>query len=193
MVGSTGPPAPHDQPPKRRSGCLLALYLLFGIGLFFLLAGGIAGYLFLKTEQGQQILETVKGGAQWITVAAQAPGTDELREAGCEAAMVSDAGSALDVFMTLVPDADQQAEIRERVEAEAGDEPLEDLTIVICTLPRLGDAGPGCDELARTYAAAVDDPPASFYVLLIRQGQQGASCQGIYSPAGSLLREPQLD
>jgi hypothetical protein len=171
---------------------MVALYVLFGVGLFFLIAGSIAGYLFLQTEQGQKVWEVASSGAEWITTASMAPGAEELREAGCENAMVSDAGSALDVFMILIPEEEKQAEIREQLEGEVGEGNIDDLRLVICTLPRFTVAKPSCDQLARTYASAIEFPPDSFYVLSMQQGQDGPSCQGIYDPAGNLLREPQL-
>ncbi len=172
---------------------MVALYVLFGIGLFVVVAGGISVYVFLQTEEGQKVLQVAKSGAEWMTTAASAPGTEELRGVGCEAAMVSDAGSALEVFMVLIPEEQKQAEIREQLESEAGRGDLDDLTLVICTLPRFTTGKPSCEELARTYGNAVDYPPDSFYVLSIQSGQDAPSCQGIYSPSGELLHEPQLD
>jgi hypothetical protein len=173
--------------PRKRSGCMVALYVLFGIGLFFVVAGGLATYFFLQSDQGQKILQVAKDGAEWITVASQAPGTEELREAGCEAAMVSDAGSALDIFMTLIPDPGKQDEIREELEAEAGQTSLDELLIVVCTLPRFSVNPPRCEELAQTYGNAVSTAPLSFYVLVVAQGQNEPPCQGMYSPDGRLV------
>jgi hypothetical protein len=173
--------------PQKRSGCIVALYVLFGIGLFVLVAGGLSTYFFLQSEQGQKILQVAKDGAEWVTVASQAPGTEELREAGCEAAMISDAGSAVDIFMTLIPEPGKQAEIREELEAQAGQTSLDELLLVICTLPRFNVNSPRCEELARTYGDAVSTAPLSFYVLVVAQGRDEPSCQGMFAPDGRLL------
>lgn len=192
MDVQSGPPAPYDA-PRKRSGCMVALYVLFGVGLFVVVAGGIATWLFLQSEQGQKVLQVAREGAEWAVTASQAPGTEELRGAGCDAAMVSDAGSAFDVFMTLIPEAGKRQEIRAELEGQTGQGNLDDLLIVICTVPRFSaGAPPRCDDLARTYSSAVDTVPDSFYVLVMKQGQDAPSCQGIYSPAGELLHEPRL-
>ncbi len=165
---------------------MIALYVLFAVGLFFVVAGSIATYFFLQSEQGQQILQVAKQGAEWVTVASQAPGTDELRDAGCEAAMVSDAGSALDIFMTLLPE-EKGAEARSALEAQVGSQPLDELVLVICTLPRFTVRRPDCEDLARRYGDAVATAPPNFYLLVMEQGQDAPSCQGIYAPDGTLV------
>jgi hypothetical protein len=165
---------------------MIALYVLFAVSLFFIVSGSIAAYFFLQSERGQQILEVAQQGAEWITVASQAPGTDELREAGCEAAMVSDAGSALEIFMTLVPE-EQQADARAALEEGAGNQPLDELRLVICTLPRFTSRPPACNELARLYGDTVPTAPESFYLMVMQQGQSAPSCQGVYAPDGTLL------
>jgi hypothetical protein len=178
--------APMDPQPRKRSGCMIALYVLFGVGLFFIVAGSIATYFFLQSERGQQILEVAQQGAEWVTVASQAPGTEELRQAGCEAAMVSDAGSALDIFITLLPE-DKRAEARSGLEAEAGTQSLDELVLVVCTLPRFSTRRPACQDLARHYGDAVPTAPESFYLMVMEQGQNAPTCQGIYAPNGTLL------
>ena len=169
---------------------MIALYALFAIGLFFIVAGGLATYFFLQSERGQQVMQAVQDGAEWLTVASQAPGTEALREAGCETAMVSSAEAAFEIFSTVIPEAEQEAEIRGKLEQAAGGQDLDDLLLVICTLPRLSVGDTRCDELARTYANAVDETPDSFYVLAIRAGDDGPSCQGVYAPDGTLLESP---
>lgn len=174
-----------DGEPRKRSGCLVALYALFGVGLFFVVAGSIAAYFFLQSEKGQQILQVARDGAQWLAAASQAPGTEELRAAGCEAAMVSDAASALDVFMTLVPEEQKREEIRADVEQRAGSSELDELTLVICTLPRFTTSKPACEDLARTYGDAVPNAPPTFFVLVIQQGADAPTCQGTYDRDGN--------
>jgi hypothetical protein len=169
---------------------MIALYALFGIGLFVVVVGSISAYFFFQSETGRQVLQVARDGAAWVAVASQAPGTEELRQAGCEAAMVSNAGSALEVFMTLVPEEQKRDEIRTDLEEQAGNVPLDELLLVVCTLPRFTTSHPECPDLATTYGRAVPTAPDSFYVLVMQQGQQEPSCQGLYDPDGTPLQVP---
>ena len=180
---------PEPIGPPKRSGCMVALYVLFGVGLFVIVGGGIATWLFLQTEQGQKVIEVVKQGAEWMTEASQAPGTAELRDAGCEMALVSEMSKAFDLFMTLVPDEEAKSEALEQMEA-AGD--LHERLLVMCTLPRIGLADLDCGRFARTYSEAVPTAPESFLLVVIRQGDDAPSCQGIYSTDGTLLQTSEL-
>jgi hypothetical protein len=183
---------PEPIGPPQRSGCMVALYVLFGVGLLAFLVGGVSLYFFLQSEQGQQFVKVVRDGAEWITVASQAPGTEELRGEGCETAMVSSASAAFNVFSVFIPEEDKQAELREQLERDAGGYDLDELLLVICALPRFSPQTPQCDQLARTYSSAVADVPDSFYVLAMQQGQDAPSCQGIYAPDGTLLESPEF-
>lgn len=180
---------PEPIGPPKRSGCMLALYVLFGVGLFVLVAGAIGTWVFLQTEQGQKVVKAVKQGTEWMIEASQAPGTAELREAGCEMALVSEMSKAFDLFMTLVPDDEKKSETREKMEA-AG---LAERLLVLCTLPRIGVSEPNCEDLARTYGDAVPTAPESFFLVAMRQGNDAPSCQGIYAPDGTLLETPDLE
>lgn len=173
--------------PDERSGCLIAIYTLFAIGALVLLVGGASIYFFLQSEQGRQILDAAEKGAAWMAAAVAAPGTSELRDAGCEVAMVHSAGAALDVIVPLLPDREQQQEFREQLEARAGDVDLDALPLVFCAAPQFTLSPPGCAELAVVYGDAVEFPAETFAVVVAQQGRQGLVCQGLYTPAGILI------
>lgn len=179
----SGPPPSTPEPigpggRRQRSGCLVALYVLFGLGALVLVLGGIAAWLFFRSETGQRVLEAAKEGTAWAQEAAAAPGTDALRQAGCDTAMVTTFGRVLDFTAQLLPP-ERAAEIER---GEAADE-----TLVICQLPLLSDTQPDCAEMARVYGSAVPDPPARFVVMVQRQGLRPRQCQGFYAPDGTLL------
>ena len=178
---------PEPIGPPKRSGCRLALYTIFGLGLFAIVAVGIALWLFLESEQGQRVVEAAKQGASWMTEASQAPGTAELREAGCNNALVSEMSKAIDTFMAFLPDETQKSELLEEMESAGG---LETQWLVMCSLSPLGATEPDCGELARTYADAVPSAPESFLLVVLRQGDDAPSCRGIYSADGTLVRTP---
>jgi len=172
---------------QERSGCLIAIYSLFAIGVFVLLAGGASVYFFLRSEQGRQILDAAEKGAAWMTTALAAPGTAELREAGCEIALVHTAGAALEVIAPLIPDPEQQQELRDELQSRAGNLDLDALPLVFCTAPRFALRPPSCPSLAVVYGSAVEISAEAFAVIVAQQGQRGVVCQGIYTPTGSLL------
>ena len=119
-------------------GCFFGF---FGLGLFAIVAVGIALWLFLESEQGQRVVEAAKQGASWMTEASQAPGTAELREAGCNNALVSEMSKAIDTFMAFLPDETQKSELLEEMESAGG---LETQWLVMCSLSPLGATKPDC-------------------------------------------------
>jgi hypothetical protein len=168
---------------------MLALYGLFGAGLFVIVAGGVATWLFLQTEQGQKVVQGVEQAAEWMTEAIQAPGTTELRAAGCEMALVSEASQAADLFRTLLPSQEQTSQMLEQMEA-AGN--LRERQLVMCSIASADRADPSCEELAQTYGEAVHRPSESFFLVVIRQSDDSPQCQGLYSADGTLLETIEL-
>jgi len=167
--------------PKRRSGCMIALYSLFALGLFILVFGGLAGYVALKSPEGRKAVEAVKQSIGWIVEAQRAPGTAELREAGCETAFVTSLGAATEAFKDFMP---EQA----RKELEDGEAARRlDQVMLICAVGRLTASPPECSELARIYATSIEFPPESYLVRVQRQGRNDAICQGLYDSEGRFL------
>jgi hypothetical protein len=167
--------------PRERSGCLIALYALFAVGLFVLVLGALTAYVALRSPQGQKVVEAAKQGMSWILEAQRAPGTAELREAGCDTALVTNLSDATEVFKELMP---EQAH-RELEEGAMAQQLEHDM--VICVVGRMMLAPPGCSELARIYAIAADAPSESFIVRVQRQGHDAAACQGLYDGEGEFI------
>jgi len=175
-------PPPFDaRPERRRSGCLVALYVLFGVGAFVVVAGLVAGYFFLQSEEGQRLASAVRDSAEWVAEASKAPGTDALRAAGCGEAMVSTRARLVEMMSRLLPasDADELAP----PEGSAAEE-----IVVACQLGFFASEVPSCEAVARAYAQAVDSPPAQFLVVVVQGGTE--HCVGSYAPDGTLL-EPE--
>ena len=63
-----------DAPTQERSGCLMALYVLFGVGAVLMVGGAIALSFFLRTPEGREMWAAVQRGATWATESQQAPG-----------------------------------------------------------------------------------------------------------------------
>jgi hypothetical protein len=184
-VTLSGPPPATPEPigpggPKERSGCLVALYVVLGLGVLLIVAGAIASWLFLRSEQGQRVLGAARQGVEWAEEAARAPGTAELRESGCEMAMVTTFGQMLDLAAEFFPE-----ETRDQIE----ENPHAEETLVLCLLGVFSDAAGDCSEVARVYGAAVPDAPERFVVMVQKQGHSQGQCEGFFAPDGRFLGE----
>jgi hypothetical protein len=113
----------------------------------------------------QQFVETMAGSQS-------APGTQQLRDAGCDVAQVIDLGSAMELF--------SQLDVSEPGEADA----LMHMTMVQCVLPRSDTSGLGCDEVAEIYGSAVSDPPDRFFVQVMTQFSSRPDCRVVYGADG---------
>lgn len=166
------------QPPGERasrSGCLIALYVMLGLGAFVLVAGAIAVWLFLRSETGQRLTETVSSGIALTREATTAPGTAELRAAGCSQAMVIPTARMLELFGQELPEADPDADT------------FNEATVVLCQRATDDAGAPDCADVARIYGDAVPDAPPRFGVVVQGAGRGDAVCEGAYGPDGTLL------
>jgi hypothetical protein len=166
--------------PKQRSGCLVGLYVILGLGMLLIVVGGIAFWLFLRSDEGQRMLAAARQGVEWAEEAAQAPGTAELREFGCETAVVTTFDQMLELAAELFP---------EEAGAELEENPLADETLVLCMIGFFSDAAVDCAGVARVYGAAVPDAPERFVVMTQKQGRGKGECQGFFAPDGRFLGE----
>jgi len=179
----TGPP---PQEPRQRSGFLTFLYLLLGLGAVLALVGGIALYVFFRSEQGQRVLELAREGSELLIEASQAPGTDELRGAGCEQALVARAGRILDLVRRFDPEGAAFGDGGEAMDLGS----LEGETPVVVCTQKAGSAGtPDCETAARLYASAQAAQPDRFVVLMVTRQESLAGCSGIYGPDGTRLAD----
>jgi len=173
-MSNEAPPPP--QTPKGRSGCLIALYIVLGIGTLLVITAGIGTWLFLRSERGQKLIEVATNGIDLARKASQAPGTDALRKAGCSQAMVIPTSQVLKLVGEFGPDVSREMP-----------ESLRDGTLVMCQLATKDDAGPDCAAVARIYAAAAPQSPERFGVIVQNQRGRQAKCQGSYARDGSFL------
>ena len=149
-----------------RSGLRVLLYVLLAVGGLGVLTCG--GLLFFAASNPavRQFVEMIAGSQS-------APGTQQLRDAGCSLAQVFDVGSAVELLSEL--------DATKSDEADA----LTNMTMVQCVLPKSDSSGLDCDEVARIYSSAVPDPPERFFVQLILQFSSQAVCRVAYSADGT--------
>ena len=162
-------PAPIDPGPGGGGGgfrIVGIVLLVLGVAVFAVCAGG-AWWL----SQNEAVMD----GLESITASISAPGTDELRAAGCSEAMVLDPG----VFFRVAGELSQ--ELGELAEGEA--EGLLPDALVNCTTS--ADTDLTCDEVAEVYRAAVPDLAGPF----MAQVTSGSAdpCQQVYAADGASL------
>jgi len=156
-----GPGIP-EQREAGPSGFKVLLYVLLGVGVLGVLTCGSLLYLGWRDPAVRQFVETMAG-------AQSAPGTEQLREAGCAIAQVFEFASALEVF--------SQFDLGKSNEAEA----LKDLEMVQCVVSSANADTLGCDEVAAIYASAVEEPPERFLVQVLVQASTEDPCRIVYA------------
>jgi len=167
-----------EAPRKKTSGAV-KLLLFGGLGCLVVVVG-LAGTCtwFLATNPevrkvGALVGETMKLGLS----GARAPGTEQLREAGCDQAFVMDMRALSEMMKELDDEGD--------IEMQGGD--LEQVVVVCHTSQEPPPLE--CDKVATVYAGAVDNPPPTFGVSVQAGFRRRQVCQGIFRPNGTRVGE----
>ncbi len=171
---------------KKKSGLVIVIYVMAAAALLVILVGGIVlvitgikAAMFFGGEDGKKMIEGVKETYEIAMEAQKAPGTEELRAAGCDTASVMNLGEMLGAVSNFVGEED-----REEIEAIDSDE----MTMIVCQV-NFGDKAPlECDAIARVYGAAVPDAPPELMVQSQKAGRIKDHCVGVYAPDGTFLR-----
>jgi len=166
--GGYGPPGGAAPPPKKKSnGCLIAL-IIFGV-LFLIMASGV-GYVAYKASQDpdlRQAFETAGDALELMQEAQNADGMEELRDEGCDQALLLDMDKILDLAEKASKD-----ENFERPETELDQ-------VVVCNTKKKMD----CEEVAETYVDAAD-PSDGFIVIVQRPGAGEPRCRERFDEKG---------
>jgi hypothetical protein len=154
--GYPQPGYPQPPPPKKgMNGCLLAALIVGGVCI---LIAAVVGIFVWKA-------------AKVITAAAEeglnAPGTAELRAAGCDAAVIMDMSKISSLF-------------------DAGTTSAGESVIVSCSVVA-GKTAPKCDDLAKTYVKAVGGSRGNFLVQVTPQSGGAPMCKKVYSSSGTFM------
>ncbi len=149
---------PQQPPPKKgMSGCLLAALIVGGVGFVIAIIVGIFVW-----KAANVIGEAAKEGLN-------APGTAELRAAGCEAVVIMDMSKISAMF-------------------DAGSTSAPENVIVSCSVAG-GKTAPTCDALAKTYVKTVGAANGNFLMQVTPQGSGVPTCKKVYSSSGTFLRD----
>lgn len=170
-------PVPPSPPTKSSNskGCLIALGVAFALFSVMCLIGTFFVWRAANTEEGKKIVSVIGKGAAVGMKGLNAPGTPELRDAGCRQAIVIATSDIADIANMFVDGG----------VAKVG--PAEDEAFVLCQ-GNVFDSLPDCDEVARVYAKAAH-PKKPFMVAVQQQGAKKSKCQGRYDTQGAFLGE----
>jgi hypothetical protein len=133
--------------------------------------GIIGGALLWSDPDVQRVVRGVGAGVELIDEAMKAPGTQELREAGCDIALVWTPEQMRRFRRALEDSSESDHRLRHR--------------ILTCQTK-----GPpvDCETVAQVYGQAVADAPAEYAVTSQREGDATLHCRGIYDREGHYVR-----
>lgn len=162
-------PGPAPAPASKNRGCLIALAVVAGLALLTCLVGSVVAWRFAQDPEVQKVLTAVGAGAKLAAEGNKAPGTDELRAAGCGEALVID-GRAMTNLLVAFADAGVDAEV------EPG-------MMVMCQGNLSGKPLPSCDEVARVYVRAV--APTRGFTVSVASSDPTKQCNEQYDETGT--------
>lgn len=174
------PPGPLVYPPglaapkKSGHGCLLALGITGAVLLLLAILVGVVVHRAAQSPEGRKVLGMVRDTARVVGESASAPGAKELRELGCDSAMIMDLSSWLKVFA-----------------ADAGTpRSTGGLELFVICGAGVFQTPPTCAQVAQTYVRAVGTARGPFQVMVQKQGRNKPMCAACYDPAGGLQACP---
>jgi hypothetical protein len=171
------PPVPPVKSSSARSGCMTVLLVALALAVVTVAGLLVAGWVFVRSETGQRVIETAREGIAMTKEAAFAPGTQALRDGGCSQAMVMPTARMLELLGKIAPEA----------RIEVSKELPDGATMVFCELPRGDQPALTCEDVARIYSEAVPSGDARFAVVVRHRGSNKAVCEGTYDRTATSL------
>jgi hypothetical protein len=162
---SDAPPPAGTAPTakKKTSGCLIAFLVGLGILVLTVVVVGVVGWRFMKTPEGQAVADTLASAAG----AASAPGTAQLNaQLGCAPSAVLDMTKMARLAM-----------------GDAGPGAV-DLAAWVVTCVKPDDKAITCDDVVKTYFAAVPTGPQVIHVQVVGKGKANL-CEGDFDRTGA--------
>lgn len=173
------PPLP-SRPAAKRSGYMTVIYVVLGLVGFFAVTGVIGVWLFVRSETGQRIINSVGKSVTLFQEASNAPGTKELRALGCSRALVIPFDKLADIMRNISADAARDID-RERLPGDG--------TMIVCQVTTSDKPALACPDIARAYARAVPTAPDRFGVTL--QQRNETVCEGKFTRDGTFIERMQ--
>jgi hypothetical protein len=173
-IRSDAPLVPAPEPaPENVAAVRRGFKILGGVIVFFLVGGITLGVVLMQNPLVRDRVRVLRAGVGAAVAGQHAPGTDELRAAGCAPAMVLDVRSTMKRFAPT-------EDVETGLAAGMGD------ALVICAVA--GDTSLTCERVAEIYGRAVPSG-APFSVTLQRPHSKEPTCSGVFSRDGTRLRD----
>lgn len=157
-----------------RKGCLIAAIVA---GVLLLGCGGVfalIGWAVWNNPDVQRGVAIAGAAMDMTREALLAPGTAEMRRAGCTQAMAL-TPELMRRFLASVADAGVDGRVPE-------------LPMIFCAMRHDATSVPSCEEVVRAYASGVSPPPAEVAVSVGVQREREPRCEGIYAGDGTYVR-----
>lgn len=169
----------ENRTPEKKSalprGCWIALITTGVLAVLFFALVIIGVYAISQNPEVQRVARAVGGAMRVMGEAASAPGTNQLRSAGCNRAMVFDTEDLAELARELQDD-----------NIQSGPDP--EVRLVVCQWINAPQQ-PRCDDIARVYVQAVPTQPGPFVVMVQNIRQQQTQCMSRYGANGQLLQQ----
>ncbi|MFT3837529.1 MAG: hypothetical protein QM723_11090 [Myxococcaceae bacterium] len=172
-----GPGGPAGQKKSSTSKVvLIILAVLGGLALICCIVSAVFANQAMKDPNVRKGFAAAGKGLKMAEKGMSAPGTAELRKAGCSQAMVIDMADAMEII-DMFADGGETKKM-----------PDELTSMVICQGNMFDNLPTDCGVLAKTYVEAAH-PTHGFALQVQKQGEQKPICQNTYEADGSLKTE----
>lgn len=169
--------APRSPEQRRRNqkGCVIALGVIGGLATVLAVLMGVAIYRAFRDPEVRQAVSFVKEGMSISLESLNAPGADQLRDAGCTNAYVLD-GQRL-------------GQLREGLSVPGQAQGAASPPVIGCQVGSKSNLD--CPTVVQVYVRAVSDAPETMMVFVQEMGfmKQEMRCGGIFHRDGTLMKE----
>ncbi len=149
---------------------MVALIALAALGALALLGVGVAAFFFLRSDEGKKAVTAVGRGVKIAHDAQNAPGAAELRQLGCQSALIMDLD---DIAKSFDPDRNRNSRR---------------MLYITCLVPFGVRTVPACDDAASEYVRAVGGTARSQFVVVVQKPFQSKPfCSELFDPQGASL------
>ncbi len=167
-----GPPPQQEKKSSTGKVVLIILGIVGGLALICCIAGTIGMNQAMKDPNVRKGFAAVGKGMKMAEKGMTAPGTAELRKAGCTQAMAVDMSDALEIAEMFMDGGEKKG--------------ADDMGIIVICQGNMFDSLPtDCSALARIYVDAAH-PTRGFALQVQKQGESKPICQNTYNSDGSL-------